>query len=140
MPTYKNNTDVAINYNNKGRLYSFPPHTEYPALIWIPYKELGLELVSADYPPVPEKLLLSGTFKFEKQVERRFNFTHCDKYKLKLSVSEGCVKMYAGNSKVGAEISGDYDTVIDWEKAPFIRVIGVAERSMVRIDAEVLDE
>lgn len=138
MPTYKNNTDTAINYTHKGKLYSFPPHKEYPAAFWVPYKELGLELVSEDFPPVPDSLLLSGTFRFDKKLERKFNFQHCDKYKFKISVIEGRVKLYAGSSKVGAEIEADYEKVFEWDKAPYVRIIGAEETNIVRIDAEAL--
>ena len=139
MPTFRNNTDLTINYESKGKLYSFPPHKDYPATIWVPYQELGLELVNADYPPVPDSILVSGTFRFDYQIERRFNFDHCGKYRLKLSVNEGRVKLYAGNSRVGAEISGDYEATFDWDKAPYIRVVGLDGMSMVRIDAEIAD-
>lgn len=140
MPTYRNNTDYTINYENKGKLYSFPPHKEYPAKFWVPYQELGLELVSADYPPVPDSILLSGTFRFDYDIERRFNFERCSKYHLNLELWEGRIKLYTGSSRVGAEINTNYDVVLDWEKAPYIRVVGLDGKNIVRIHVEVVDE
>ena len=101
MPTYRNNTDLAINYESKGKLYSF---SDYPAKFWVPYQELGLELVNADYPPVPDSIIISGTFRFDYQIERRFNIEHCESYRFKVSVQSGRVKLYAGQSRVGVEI------------------------------------
>ena len=128
MPTYRNNTDLPINYEHKGHLYNFPPHKDYPAKFWLPYQELGLELVSADYPPVPESIMVSGTFRFDYQIERRFNIEHCDKYRLKLSVEQG--------TKVGAELAGNYEVVLSWDRAPFFKLVGVEENNVVRVDAE----
>ena len=139
MPTYRNNTDFPINYEHKGQLYNFPPHKDYPAKFWLPYQELGLELVSADYPPVPESILVSGTFSFAQQMERRFNIGHCDKYRVKLSVEQGTIKLFTGSSKVGAEINGSYESVLSWDKAPFFRLVGVDESNVVRVDAELVD-
>ena len=48
MPTYRNNTDNAISYASKGKLYRFPPHKDYAARFWLPYQELGLELINPD--------------------------------------------------------------------------------------------
>ena len=138
MPTFRNNGDVAINYTRDGNLYSFPPNKNYLCNFWVPYQELGLELVNADYPPVPDSIMLSGTFRFDYEIERRFNFDHCKKYKLKLSVEQGTVKLYAGRSKVGVEINGDYETVLSWDRAPFVRVIGIDGLNVVRIDAEAV--
>lgn len=139
MPTYRNNSDIAITYSTKGGQYSFPPHKNYEANIWVPYQELGLELVNPDYPPVPESILLSGTFKFEKGLERKFSVRHCDKYRLKLTVNTGRVKLYLGSSKMGIEVSEDYDCELNWSRAPFVRVSGLDVMSDVRIDAEVVE-
>ena len=138
MPTYRNNTDIAINYESKGKLYSFPPHKDYPANFWLPYQELGLELVNPNYPPVPDSTIISGTFKFDHQIERRFNFDHCEKYHLKLSVESGKVKLYKGYSKVGVELTEDYDVVLDWDRVPFVRIVGIDDTSKVKIYAEVI--
>ena len=139
MPTFRNNGNIAINYSHNGKLYSFPPKQNYLCNFWVPYQELGLELVNADYPPVPDSIMLSGTFKFGCEIERKFTFEHCNKYRLKFSVEQGTVKFYAGSSKVGVEINGDYETVLNWERAPFVRVIGVDGINVVRIDAEVVE-
>jgi hypothetical protein len=139
MPTYRNNSDIAIMYNTKGGQYSFPPHKNYEANIWVPYQELGLELVNPDYPPVPESILLSGTFKFEKGLERKFSIRHCNKYRLKLTANTGRVKLYLGSSKMGVEVSENYDCELNWSRAPFVRVSGLDVVSDVRIDAEVVE-
>ena len=138
MPTYRNNSDIAINYNHNGRLYSFPPHKDYEAIVWVPYQELGLELVSADYPPVPESILLSGSFMFERGMERKFNITHCERYKLKIQVKTGRVRMYTGNAKIGLEVNDEYSGELDWERAPYIRIISVDVQSEVKMNAEVV--
>ena len=138
MPTFRNNTDIAITYESKGKLYSFPPHKDYPANFWLPYQGLGLELVNPDYPPVPDSIIISGTFRFDYQIERRFNIDHCEKYHLKLSVESGRVRLYKGHSKVGLELTGDYDAVLDWDRVPCIRIVGVDGTSMVKIEAEVI--
>ncbi|MBQ7220784.1 MAG: hypothetical protein IJS28_07385 [Synergistaceae bacterium] len=139
MPTYRNNTDTAINYSSNGKLYSFPPKTDYPCNFWVPYQELGLKLVNPDYPPVPNSIMLSGTFKFAKGVERRFNFEHCGKYRVKVRVKSGAVRLFTGSSRTGAEIDGEYEAVFDWEKAPHIRVTGIEGENEIRIDAEAVD-
>ena len=139
MPTYRNNTDIAINYESKGKLYIFPPHKDYPANFWVPYQALGLELVNEDYPPVPDSIMVSGTFRFDSHIERRFTFEHCEKYRLKVLVQSGRVKLYAGRSKVGVEIFDKYDAVLEWERAPYIRVIGIDDTSVVKIDAEAIE-
>ena len=139
MPTYRNNSDIAITYNTKGGQYSFPPHKNYEATVWVPYQELGLELVNPDYPPVPESILLSGKFTFEKGLERKFSVKHCEKYRLKMSVSTGRVKLYMGSSKMGIDVSGDYECDLDWGRAPFVRVVGLDPASDVRVHAEVID-
>lgn len=139
MPTFRNNTDLAINYESKGKLYSFPPHKDYPAKIWVPYQELGLELVNADWPPVPENILISGVFRFMDGMERRFNFNHCDKYHLNINVYAGHIRLYVGASRIPVELTRDYDTVLDWEKAPYIRLVGYPTESEIGVHAEVCE-
>ena len=82
--------------------------------------------------------MISGTFRFDYQIERRFNIDHCDKYRLKVSVESGRVKLYKGHSKVGLELTGDYEAVLDWDRVPYVRVVGIDGTSMVKIDAEVI--
>ena len=139
MPTFRNNTDLAINYEHKGKLYSFPPHKDYPAKIWVPYQELGLELVNADYPPVPESILVSGTFRFMDGMERKFNMNHCSKYHLKICVYAGHIKLYAGSSRMATELTKEHDFVFDWEKAPYIRLVGYETESEVYVHAEAME-
>ena len=146
MPTYRNNSDTAINYESKGKLYSFPPKSDYEAKIWFPYQELGLELVNPDYPPVPDTILLSSSFNFDNGLERKFSITHCNKYHLKATVKHGAVRIFAGQSQVGVLVKVDDDedkTVhemnLDWDKAPFLRFLGEADDTKVRIDAEIVE-
>ena len=129
MPTFRNNTDLAINYEHKGKLYSFPPHKDYPAKIWVPYQELGLELVNADYPPVPESILVSGIFIFTDGMERKFNISHCSKYHLQIRVYAGHIKLYAGSSRISTELTREHDFVFDWEKVPYFRLEGYRKRN-----------
>ena len=136
MPTYRNNTDNAISYASKGKLYRFPPHKDYAARFWLPYQELGLDLINPDYPPVPEKIFISGEFKFKSGVERKFNIDTCDKYSLLISVEAGKVKLYTGNSRTGVEISGDYATMIEWQIAPYIRLVGLQDGTIAHVRAE----
>ena len=139
MPTFRNNTDLAISYESKGKLYSFPPHKDYPAKIWVPYQELGLELVNVDWPPVPESILLSGMFTFTDGMERKFNISHCNKYRLKVSVHAGHLKLYVGSSRIATELTREHDFILEWEKAPYIRLEGYPTESQVYIHAEVCE-
>ena len=136
MPTYRNNTNNAINYVYGKNIYTFPPKKDYPCNFWIPYQELGLELVNAEYPPVPSKILISGKFLFSKGTERKFNIEHCEKYSLKLSVENGTLRFYTGSSHRGVDIEGEYSTLLSWEYAPYIRLVGITDGVKVSIHAE----
>ena len=136
MPTYRNDTDKTISYASKGKLYSFPPHKEYAAKFWLPYKELGLTLINMDFPPIPEKIFISGQFKFSEGVERKFNIEHCEKYSLLISMKTGKLKLYTGNSRGGIEISTDYFTRLEWAFAPYIRIVGLENGTIANIRAE----
>lgn len=139
MPTYRNNSDIAITYNTKGGQYSFPPHKDYEANVWVPYQKLGLELVDPDYPPVPESMLVSGTFKFEDGLERKFNIRNCDRYRLRLQVRSGKVKYYGGKARIGAEITEGYERIVQWDQVPYVRIVGMEDGSEITIDAEVVE-
>ena len=73
MPTFKNNTTRYIDHNamlqdpngEKSKiLVRFAPGEERALPFWLPYQQLGLTLVNADYPAVPNTILISGTFNF----------------------------------------------------------------------------
>ena len=136
LPTFKNNTDSPKYYETQGKQYYFPPKQETGFDIWIPYAQLGLELVNADYPPVHEKLLISGEFNFSKGLKRKFNITHCDKYKAEIKVLKGSVRLYAGNSRVGVVITNSYNTEFQWSYAPYLTVLGLDDENSIQITAE----
>ena len=155
MPTFKNNGENRIVYkgiiqqpNEKKQevLVFFDAGEEVALSFWVPYEELGLELVSADSPAVPNTILLSGTFSFDEGTERKFPIEHCDKYMLYVIMQSGARKRYPGSSKVGAEVRGDvkhpfhYKIVYDWEYAPFLRVIGLEDNTEITIHGEIFRE
>ncbi len=152
MPTFRNGGKRTVFYkgivqppNDKPReiLVFFDAGKDTAINFWIPYEELGLELVDANNPPVPDTVLLSGTFKFDKGTERKFTIGHCDKYVLDVISKQGKVKVYPGNSAIGAEVSEegklryDYHVVYDWEFAPYLRVVGLEDNTEAVIHAEV---
>ena len=110
---------------------------------WVPYEELGLELVSSDSPAVPNTVLLSGTFSFDEGTERKFPIEHCDKYELYVIVQKGKVKIFTGSSTLGAEVRADlevpfhYNVLYDWEYAPYLQVVGLEDGSEATIHAEI---
>lgn len=153
MPTFKNNTDKAIMHTCKIQ----PPNGKTQEIIiiaeagkelmlnfWIPYDRLGLELVSADYPPVPDTVLLSGTFKFDEGTERKYVIEPCDMYTVDVILQSGGLRIYAGSSLSGAEIRSDgevpyrYHAKYDWEYAPYLRVVGIEDGTEATIHAEVI--
>ena len=136
MPTYKNRSGQQINYEAGGKIYNFPAGRETRTNIHVPYKELGLELVDEKDPPLKQKLLLSGRFKFSSGMERKMNIPHCEKYRLKVSVKSGRLKMYAGSAELGMELSGEYDKEHEWGYAPYVRFAGLEDGT----DAEVYGE
>ena len=152
MPTFRNGGERPVVYkgiiqspNEKSRevLVFFDAGKKTPLNFWIPYEELGLELVDADNPPVPNTILLSGTFKFDKGTERKFTLQHCDKYVLNVIVQHGRIKLYPGNSAIGVEVSSEanipyhYHVLYDWEYAPYLRAVGLSNGTEVTIHAEV---
>ena len=152
MPTFKNGGERPVIY--RGIVQR--PNSEAQELLiiidggkekqldyWLPYEELGLELVDKDYPPVPSTVLLSGTFKFNKGTERKYTIGHCDKYILDVIMQSGSIKLYLGSSAIGAEVSANadvpyrYHAVLDWEYAPNIRVVGAEKGTVAVIHAEM---
>ena len=152
MPTFRNGGKRTVIYkgiiqspNEKPReiLVFFDAGKDTAINFWIPYEELGLELVDANNPPVPDTVLLSGTFKFDKGTERKFTLGHCDKYMLDIIIRSGRIKIYHGNSDIGAELSAqkdvsyDYHVINDWEYSPYLRVAGLEDGTEATIHAEV---
>ena len=112
-------------------------------LNWLPYQKLGLTLTSENYPPVPNTILISGTFNFDEGTERKFNIDTCDTYVVNIIVQSGTVIMYPGSTVVGVEISGSvdvpyhYKAVLDWEYAPYLRLVGKEDGTVATVHAEV---
>ena len=140
MPTYRNKTEHIINYEAGGKIYSFPANKETGINIYVPYKELGLELVDEEYPPLKSKILASGKFRFSAGMERKISIPHCGKYSLQLSVSGGKLRLYFGNAHIGKELSGSYESVEEWGYAPYIRLLGLEDGTEAMIYAEVYEE
>ena len=152
MPTFKNNTSRAITHKAiiqspegvpKEVLIKFDPHEEKQLSYWLPYQKLGLTLTSENYPPVPNTILISGTFNFDEGTERKFNIDTCDTYVVNIIVQSGTVIMYPGSTVVGVEISGSvdvpyhYKAVLDWEYAPYLRLVGKEDGTVATVHAEV---
>ena len=135
MPTFKNETDKPIQYFMDGKIVIFDHGKETALDFWVPYSQLGLTLVDAEYPPVPDSVLISGKFKFRKGMKRIFDINPCNAYSLHLEVREGEVMIYPGTSKNGITVSGSYTTTLNWSKAPFIRAEGLADDTVVEIQA-----
>lgn len=155
MPTFKNTGKTLIVYkgiiqepNEKPKevLVFFNAGEEVGLKFWVPYEELGLELVSEVSPPLPNTVLLSGTFSFDEGTERKFMIGHCDKYLLNVIVQSGALKVYPGSSKIGVEVREDmevpysYKVVYDWEYAPYLRVVGITDDTAATIHAEIYRE
>ena len=151
MPTFKNNTTRYIDYNGviqtpegdqRRILVRFEPGEERPLAFWLPYQKLGLTLVS-DYPAVPSTILISGTFNFDKGTERRFNIESCDTYIVNVIVQSGRVVMYTGSSSVGVEVAESaevpyhYKAKMDWEYAPYLRLVGMEDGTVATVHAEI---
>lgn len=148
MPTFRNGTkkwvDAEAVVPGRGRvLVRFAPKETRALGFWVDYEAKGLTLVDANDPPVPPRVLASGTFAFAAGEERRFAIPRCGRYAVDLIVQEGRVKLYAGTDPVGAEVVKDdvvpfrYRQTFDWERAPFLRVVGVTEsRATLHAEAE----
>ncbi len=152
MPTFKNGGERTVVYkgivqppNEKPReiLVFFDAGKETKLNFWIPYEELGLELVNADDPPIPNTVLLSGTFSFDEGTERKFTLEHCDKYTLYIIVQSGSIKVYPSSSTIPVEVRADleipyhYNVVYDWEYSPYLRVVGLEDGTEATIHAEI---
>lgn len=120
------------------------PKEELMLNFWIPYEKLGLELVDADNPPVPDTVLLSGTFSFDEGTSRKFSIEPCDMYTVDVILQSGGLKIYSGSSNSYAEIRSDgtipyrYKAKYDWEYAPYLRFVGIEDSTEATIHAEML--
>ena len=152
MPTFKNNTSRYIDHealiqNPNGEakkiLVRFQPDETRELPFWLPYQKLGLTLISADFPPVPNTILISGTFNFNNGTERQFDIEPCDTFIVNVIVQKGKVMMYTGNSNIGVEIVEDtdvpyhYKATLDWEYAPYLKFIGLDDNTVATIHAEL---
>ena len=152
MPTFKNNTSRYIDHSafiqtpegeSRRILVRFAPDEERELPFWLPYQKLGLTLISADYPVVPNTILISGTFDFDEDMERKFDIESCDTYIVNIIVQSGRVVMYTGNSNIGVEVAEDaevpyhYKATLDWEFAPYLRFVGKKDGTKVTIHAEI---
>ncbi len=99
--------------------------------------------INADYPAVPNTILISGNFNFDEGTERKFNIEPCDTYVVNVIVQKGRVVMYPGNSAVCVEIAENtevpyhYKATLDWEYSPFLRLIGKENGTVVTVHAEL---
>lgn len=152
MPTFRNDGKNRVVYkgiiqqpNEKPQevLVFFDAGEKVGLNFWVPYEELGLELVDADSPAVPNTVLLSGTFSFDEGTERTFPLGHCDIYVLNVIIQSGKVKVYAGSSAIGVEVTINenipyhYTGIYDWGHAPYLRVVGLEDNTEATINAEV---
>ena len=152
MPTFKNDTKHYIDYEaitqsssgeRKKILLRFVPGEERALGFWLPYQKLGLTLVNADYPPVQNKILISGTFEFSENMERLFSVDHCDRYVINIIVQSGKIKLYTGASTVGQEVAEDspvayrYRGVLEWEFAPYFKIVTSDNKATVTLSVEV---
>lgn len=153
MPTFKNGGARPVMYqgtvqrpNGKPKevLIIIDGGKEMELDFWLPYEELGLELVDSDYPPVQGSTLVSGTFKFDAGTERKIPIGHCDKYVLDVIVESGSLKVYHGNSPIGTEVRANadvpyrYHVMNDWEYSPYLRVVGIEDGTEAAIHAEIM--
>lgn len=141
MPTFKNETNKPIQYftESGNKIVIFDPAKEVGLDFWVPYSQLGLTLVSADYPPVPDSVLVCGKFKFSKGMKRIFNINPCSVYSLHIDVKKGEVMLYLGTGKNGINVNGTYTFTLNWSKVPFIRVEGLEDGTVAEIQATEAD-
>ena len=152
MPTFRNDTKRYIDHwaltqapteEPRKMLIRFEPGETKELGFWLPHVKLGLTLVDADWPKVPDTILASGTFDFEPGVERQFNIESCDTYIVNVIVQQGRVMLFPGSSKTGVEIVQEtevpfhYRAVFDWEYAPYLRVTGLEAGTKATVHAEV---
>ncbi len=138
MPTFRNDGERAVIYNEPDgkNIIIFDPNKNVQLVHWIPYKRLGLTLVSESYPPVPDSVLISGDFKFTAGMERKFEIEPCQKYQLDIYPVEGTLMVYLGASLKGRLVATvGYHEIIEWKNAPYIRVEGGSNGGSASIQA-----
>ena len=142
MPTFKNETKHYIDHEAliqspsgepRKVLVRFKPDEERALTFWIPHQKLGLTLINADYPAVPNTILISGNFNFNNGTERKFNIEPCDTYVVNIIVQKGKVAMYPGNAAMCVEIAETTEVPYHY-KATFV---GREAGSVATIHAEV---
>lgn len=121
---------------SEGKILIIDPGETAELMHWIPYQKLGLTLVNESYPPVGNKVLISGNYKFSEGMERRFDVEACGTYRLELKVKSGRIELYMGASPFGIELNGEYSSLIDWGSAPYLRIEGKVSGSEVEIRCE----
>jgi hypothetical protein len=151
MPTFKNNTNRLVEYTAWVRgvsfeprklLVSFPAGEEKALSFWVPHVQLGLSLVDANFPPVPNEILANGTFPLTAEATRTFQIAPCDRYSVDLIAQSGRFALFLGSGSLGVEVSATHPTafryagVLDWEHAPHISVVGVEDGEFT-LSAEV---
>ena len=137
MPTFRNDGERAVIYTEPDgkNIIIFDPNKNVQLVHWIPYKRLGLTLVSESYPPVPDSVLISDVFKFGRGMERRFEIEPCKKYLLDIMPMEGKLRLYLGASAKGRVITTGYSEVLDWQNAPYIRIVSEDEGISATVQA-----
>ena len=119
MPTFKNTNDKPIYYEVHGKQYCFEPNKEYALDIWIPYGNLGLELIDENYPAVREDVLVSSSFRFSNGLVRRFNIEPCESYEVDIEVKKGAAKLSFGTSKTLIDLTDKFISKKTWSYAPY---------------------
>ena len=152
MPTFKNETEHYIDYEGlvhvsgggtRKSLFRFEPGEERGFPFWLPYQKLGLTLISADYPVVPNKILVSGTFIFVPNSERKFTIEPCQRYVVSIIAQKGEIKFYSGSSPTAQIISEEanfpyrYGSVFEWANAPFVKLVCEDKEAEVSLNIEV---
>ena len=139
MPTFRNDGERAVIYTEPDgkNIIIFDPNKNVQLVHWIPYKRLGLTLVSESYPPVPDSVIISDVFRFKRGMERRFEIEPCKKYELEITAMDGKLRLYLGASEKGRVITGVYSELLDWQNAPYIRVKSEADGIIATIEATI---
>lgn len=139
MPTFRNDTARPIIYNVPGvdKIIIFDPKKIVPLKFWVPYLQLGLSLEDANYPPVPNTVEVSGRFNFSSGMERRFNIDPCDAYSIKIKVTSGGVALYLGSAANCININDEYQSMVEWKNAPYLRIGGAEDDTVVEILAMI---
>ena len=142
MPTFKNDTKHYIDYEAKNVLLRFEPNEERGLPFWIPYQKLGLTLVNADYPAVPNTILISGNFNFDNGTERKFNIEPCESYTIGIKVLKGRLLMYPGGTLACVEILPEFEekATLHWDIVPYLKFVGLEAGTVAAIRAEVYRE